>query len=110
MQIRNSNIKNELVRASALAAAVKCYIHHSLIDEILTLQKKTDTLRIVGSIYSSLERIQCNTIKLSGEPDNIILKNTIEGDKKSLKGNPNRLTLFYLAGILKLVVRSRILF
>ena len=85
MQIRNSNIKNELVRASALAAAVKCYIHHSLIDEILTLQKKTDTLRIVGSIYSSLERIQCNTIKLSGEPDNIILKNTIEGDKNALK-------------------------
>ena len=39
MQIRNSNIKNELVRASALAAAVECYIHHSLIDEFLTLKK-----------------------------------------------------------------------
>ena len=39
MQIRNSNIKNELVRASALAAAVECYIHHSLIDEVLTLKK-----------------------------------------------------------------------
>ena len=39
MQIRNSNIKKELVRASALAAAVECYIHHSLIDKVLTLKK-----------------------------------------------------------------------
>ena len=85
MQIRNSNIKNELVRASALAAAVEFYIHHSLIDKILTVQKKTDTLRTVGSINTSLERIHSNTIKLSGEPENINLKNTIEGEKNSLK-------------------------
>ena len=32
MQIRNSNIKNKLVRASALAASVECYIHPSIID------------------------------------------------------------------------------
>ena len=40
MQIRNSNIKNELVRASPFTASVECYIHHSIIDEILTVQKK----------------------------------------------------------------------
>ena len=73
------------MRASTLAASVECYIHHSIIDEILTVQKKTDILRTVGSIYTSLERIHSNTIKLSGEPENINLKNTIEGEKNSLK-------------------------
>ena len=47
--------------------------------------KKTDILRTVGSIYTSLESIHSNTIKLSGEPENINLKYTIEGEKNSLK-------------------------
>ena len=43
MQIRNNNIKNELVSAALIAAACETYIHRSGTNNTLTEQIKTES-------------------------------------------------------------------
>ena len=87
MQIRNNNIKNELVSAALIAAACETYIHHSRTNNTLTEKRKTEILLKVGVIFSRLETIHSLSIQLTGDLNNNILKNTIDGEKNILKEN-----------------------
>ena len=85
MQIRSSNIKNKLRQACVTTSTVECYIHHSMINHILTEHRKTETLRKIGSILTTLDTINNLSITLTGDLENNAIYANLEGEKANLE-------------------------
>ena len=85
MQIRSSNIKNKLIQACVTTSTVECYIHHSMINHILTEHRKTEALRKIGSILTTLDTINNLSITLTGDLENNAIYANLEGKRKRKK-------------------------
>ena len=79
MQVRNFNLKNNLIVTAISNAAVECYLQHASIKLNFLEQTRLRELEKVGQIIKDIDSINKLSLEIAKDPDDAAAKLTHEG-------------------------------